>query len=412
MEENEQLVLNWFSKLAGGHINLGTLSDFMKNTCRKWNIQFRKIDPRRSENIVLGINQDCLRKQKKVLVSYLDYDRAAYSLRHAKAHTNLQEMMQMIRILIDMDFCIDVCGCNNTDAALEMPSDYYDYIIGFGDMFRLAKERNPKAFTIMYMTENPYTVSKAGEQKRIDYFYERTGKRISFARTGKFYLENDELLADAVICLGEKKYYSNRAVQRVYPSAFKNPQYIENKNNKRISTNFLVFGVKGFVHKGNDLLLEVFRNHPEWTLYMCGREITEECKKLGLKLPDNVVECGFVDVESDKFLELVEICPFVLLPSCSEGMSTSLLTCMRHGQIPVTMRGTGMDELSEYCEYFEDYHIEALDSKLEELSNMEKDRIVEYSDRIYQYANDKFTLKSYTDRLRKCFEELNLQGRY
>lgn len=33
MEENEQLVLNWFSKLAGGHINLGTLSDFMKNTC-------------------------------------------------------------------------------------------------------------------------------------------------------------------------------------------------------------------------------------------------------------------------------------------------------------------------------------------------------------------------------------------
>ena len=85
---------------------------------------------------------------------------------------------------------------------------------------------------------------------------------------------------------------------------------------------------------------------------------------------------------------------------------------MRHGQIPVTMRGTGMDELSEYCEYFEDYHIEALDSKLEELSNMEKDRIVEYSDRIYQYANDKFTLKSYTDRLRKCFEELNLQGKY
>lgn len=80
MEENEQLVLNWFSKLAGGHINLGTLSDFMKNTCRKCNIQFRKIDPRRSENIVLGINQDCLRKQKKVLVSYLDYDRTAYSL--------------------------------------------------------------------------------------------------------------------------------------------------------------------------------------------------------------------------------------------------------------------------------------------------------------------------------------------
>ena len=102
---------------------MGKISDIAKNTCRKCNIQFRKIDPRRSENIVLGINQDCLKEQKKILISYLDYDRTAYSLRHANAHTNLQEMMQMVRVLIDMDFCIDVCACNNADAALEMPSE-------------------------------------------------------------------------------------------------------------------------------------------------------------------------------------------------------------------------------------------------------------------------------------------------
>lgn len=385
---------------------MGTISDIVKNTCRKCNIQFRKIDPRRSENIVLGINQDCLREQKKILISYLDYDRTAYSLRHANAHTNLQEMMQMVRVLIDMDFCIDVCACNNADAALEMPSDYYDYIIGFGDMFRLAKQRNPKAYTIMYMTENPYSVSRAGEQQRIDYFHERTGKRISFARTGKFYLENDELLADAIICLGEKKYFRNESIYRVYPSAFKNSKYAENISTKRKCTNFLVFGVKGFVHKGNDLLIEVFRNHPEWTLYMCGREIKEECKRLEIVLPENVIDCGFVDVESDIFLKLAEVCPFVLLPSCSEGMSTSLLTCMRHGMIPVTMRGTGMDELAEYCEYFEDYHIPAIASKLEELSAMDAEKISKYSNRIYQYANESFTLRSYTERLRKCFKEL------
>lgn len=385
---------------------MGQISDMIKKICRKCNIQFRKIDPRRSENIVLGINQDCLREQKKILVSYLDYDRTAYSLRHDNAHTNLQEMMQMVKVLIEMGFCIDVCACNNADAALEMPSDYYDYIIGFGDMFRLAKQRNPKAYTIMYMTENPYAVSKAGEQERIDYFYERTGKRISFSRTGKFYLENDEMLADAIICLGEKRYFQNAVIHRVYPSAFKNSKYIENNNEKRKSTNFLVFGVKGFVHKGNDLLIEVFKNHPEWKLFMCGREIAEECKRLGIKLPANVIDCGFVDVASDKFLELVDVCPFVLLPSCSEGMSTSLLTCMRHGQIPVTMRGTGMDELADYCEYFEDYHISAIDSKLEELTAMKPKEIREFSNRIYQYANENFTLKSYTEHLRKCFEEL------
>lgn len=385
---------------------MGAISDIIKNTCRKCNIQFRKIDPRRSENIVLGINQDYLREQKKILISYLDYDRTAYSLRHANVHTNLQEMMQMIKVLIDMDFCIDVCACNNEDAALEMPSDYYDVIFGFGDMFRLAKKRNPKAYAIMYMTENPYTVSRNGEQERIDYFYERTGKKIQFARTGKFYLENDELLADAVICLGEKKYFRNNKIQRIYPSAFKNGKYDVNVCQKRNSMNFLVFGVKGFVHKGNDLLLEVFQKHPEWNLYMCGREIQEECKRLGLVLPANVIECGFVDVSSDKFLELIEICPFVLLPSCSEGMSTSLLTCMRHGLIPVTTQGTGMDELFEYCEYFEDYHLSAIESKIEALAGMGMEKIEEYSNSIYEYANENFALKSFTQNFKKCMEEL------
>lgn len=385
---------------------MSTLGNYTQKLFRKCNIQFRKIDPRRSENIVLSINQDCQKQQKKILVSYLDYNRTAYALRHTNPHTNLQEMMQLIRILINLDFCIDVCACNNEDASLEMPFDYYDYIFGFGDMFRLAKQRNPKAYTIMYMTENPYFASRSGEQKRIDYFYERTGKKVPFSRTGKFYLENDELLADSIICLGERQYFNHPSVQRVYPSAFKNEKCQTNNSTKRNNTNFLVFGVKGFIHKGNDLLIEVFQKHPEWKLYMCGREIKEECQKLGLTLPSNVIDCGFVDVRSDDFLELVEVCPFVLLPSCSEGMSTSLLTCMRHGLIPITMRGTGMDELAQYCAYFDDYHISSIEEKLVQIVKMDESKRVKLSDDIYQYANENFTLKKYTENMSNCLNTI------
>lgn len=385
-------------------IILKAVNEWIKTICRKMNIQFRKIDPRRSENIVLGINQDCLKDQPKILVSYMDYDRTAYSLRHARVHTNLQEMFQMIRILIDMDFCIDVCGCNNPDAALEMPSDYYDYILGFGDMFRLARKRNPKAFAVIYMTENPYAVSYANEQERIDYFYERTHKKIPLSRTGNFYIKGDEDLADAVICLGEKKYFRNTSVFRVYPSAFKNVKYDNNAQDRRRNTNFLVFGTKGFVHKGNDLLIEVFERHPEWNLYLCGSGIAQECKKMGLTLPQNVFDCGFVNVDSDQYLDLVRICPFVLLPSCSEGMSTALLTCMRHGLIPVTMRGTGMDELEAYCEYFEGYRISQIEGKICELVSMSPRFLSERSDQIYEYANRKFVLEEYTESLKKVLE--------
>lgn len=385
---------------------MSTLGTYTQKLFRKCNIQFRKIDPRRSENIVLSINQDCQKQQKKILISYLDYNRTAYALRHTNPHTNLQEMMQLVQILINLDFCIDVCACDNEDASLELPSNYYDYIFGFGSMFRLAKQRNPQAYSIMYMTENPYSVSFSGEQARIDYFYERTGKKVPFARTGKFYLENDELLADSIICLGERQYFNHCSVQRIYPSAFKNKKYLDNNNSKRKNTNFLVFGVKGFIHKGNDLLIEVFQKHPDWNLYMCGREIKDECKKLGLALPSNVIDCGFVDVGSDHFLKLVELCPFVLLPSCSEGMSTSLLTCMRHGLIPVTMRGTGMDELEQYCMFFDDYHISSIEEKLVQIINMGKDERVQLSNAIYQYANENFTLKKYTENMNKCLSKI------
>jgi len=382
-------------------IGLKAVNEWIKNACRKLNIQFRKIDPRRSENIVMGINQNCLREQKKILISYMDYGRTAYSIRYAKAHTNLQELFQMIKVLIDMDFCIDVCGCNNQDAAIEMPFDYYDYILGFGEMFRLARERNAKAYSIIYMTENPYAVSYERERERIEYFYERHRRKVPFVRTGKFYNVSDEQMADAVVCLGEIKYYTNKVIYRIYPSAFKNNRFNQNNQEQRKNTNFLVFGTKGFVHKGNDLLVEVFEKHPEWQLYLCGREIEQECRKIGLKLPKNVVNCGFVGVDSEEYLRLVKKCPFVLLPSCSEGMSTALMTCMRHGLIPVTMRGTGMDELASYCEYFEGYQIPLIEKKILELVSMDWDCVSEKSSQIYEYANKAFTLEEYTRNFKK-----------
>jgi hypothetical protein len=386
--------------------NMGNISELIKNICKKHNIQFRKMDVRRSENITLGINFDCLKRQKRILISYLDYDRTAYSVRYANGHTNLQEMFQLIKVLIDMDFCIDVCGCNNEDAAREMPSDYYDYILGFGDMFKLAKKKNPKAYTIIYMTENPYTISCAREQERIDYFYERTGKHISFERTGKYYQKNDECGADAIICLGESYYFKTGNVHRIYPTAFKNEKYISNIHQNKSSANFIVFGVKGFVHKGNDLLVEVFERHPEWKLYMCGNGIEDECKKLAIKLPANVIDCGFVDVNSDKYITLVKQCRFMLLPSCSEGMSTAILTCMRHGIIPVTMKGTGMNEMHEYCEYFEGYQISDIENKLIELASSDNRKLEQWSDKIYKYANDTFTLEKYTNNIRNCLKNI------
>ena len=362
------------------------------------------------EQFTADINRDCTKEQKKILLCYLDYSRTVRELRQNFGHTNRQEMMQMIKVCIEKDWCIDVCGCNDAYAREQIPADYYDYILGFGENFRYAKEKNPKALAIIYMTENPYDISYEKEMQRLAYFKERTGRIFHLERTGVYYQKDDEKKADAVICLGDENYFSkDKKVIRIWPSALKNPTFRPELSEKK-KTNFMVYGTDGFVHKGNDILVEIFAKHPEWNLYLCGARGAEKAKEAGYQLPANVHAVGFVDTLSEQFNEIVGKCYYLLLPSCSEAPSTAVLTGMRHGMLPVVSKGIGLDELEEYCSYFPDYHIEAVEDLLEQLTKQEVDEreLQEKSIRVMEYADAHYGLADYTDGLREALRQLAL----
>ena len=96
----------------------------IKNLLRKLRLQ--KIG---EEQFFADINKDCTKNQRKILICYLDYQRTVRELRHNFGHTNRQEMMQMIKVCIANDWCIDVCGCNDPYAKEQISEDYYDYIL-------------------------------------------------------------------------------------------------------------------------------------------------------------------------------------------------------------------------------------------------------------------------------------------
>lgn len=362
------------------------------------------------EQFTADINHDCTREQKKILLCYLDYSRTVRELRQNFGHTNRQEMMQMIKVCIDNDWRIDVCGCNDSYAREQIREDYYDYILGFGENFRYAKEKNPKALAIIYMTENPYDVSCEKETQRLTYFKERTGRTFYLERTGVYYQKDDEKKADAVICLGDEKYFpQDKKVIRIWPSALKNPTFELDFSEKK-TTNFMVYGTDGFVHKGNDILVEIFAKHPEWNLYLCGARGAEKAKEAGYQLPPNVHAVGFVDTLSDQFNEIVGKCCYLLLPSCSEAPSTAVLTGMRHGMLPVVSRGIGLDELGAYLEYFSDYHIETVEPVLTKLAAQGVDAcgLPEKSRRVMEYADMHYKLSDYTEGLQEALRQIAL----
>ena len=51
-------------------------------------------------------------------------------------------------------------------------------------------------------------------------------------------------------------------------------------------------------------------------------------------------------------------------------------------------------------------NILSIEDKLEKMVSFDRKEISEYSNRIFQYANQNFTLEAYTESLKRCFQEL------
>ena len=160
------------------------------------------------------------------------------------------------------------------------------------------------------------------------------------------------------------------------------------------------------MHKGIDLLLEVFSKHLEWNLIVCGKTFKDECKALKINIPSNVHYYGFVDVGSQEFLDLCQSCGFILLPSCSEGTSTAVETAMRHGLIPIVMSNMIIDEPEKYFYTFHGFYLDQIEETLIKVLELSAEDYQKLSKEISSYANDRYSLERYTNDFRKIIESI------
>lgn len=365
-------------------------------------------------HIITNINYNPTDVQKKILLIYLDYGSVTKEISEFKRrtdsgslHTNRYELFVILHVFSELNYVVDVCG-NNDESAIEyIKSQKYDYIIGLGDVFRWCVD-HMEAMKILYLTENPYYISYHHEAARIEYYFSRTGKKVELVRSGTFYKLDEEKKVDAIIGMCEEEYLKQVFVpkQIIYPSAFKNTKKIDYSN--RCKKSFLLFGADGFIHKGVDVLVEVFSKHPEWQLYLCGSYISGNIEKLLGKcyLTENIHDCGYVAVNSQVFIELSEKCSFIILASCSESISTGVLTGMRHGMIPVVTKESVRSEIFEYCYLLNDFYIEQIEHDIEEIMTISSEELELKQTEVERFANQEFSLTSFKERFTKAFKNV------
>ncbi|EFV68548.1 hypothetical protein HMPREF9011_00997 [Bacteroides sp. 3_1_40A] len=280
----------------------------------------------------------------------------------------------MARIIGTRGYVVDVVDYMNRNAKLKFNYDMVVGLIPRGiDIY--TKHMNPGCLRIAYLTSMNLAITTGNEKIRLDELKQRRGIELSPRRGSSTVIGKEIEQFDGAWYIGNKYNFHSYDCFKMPPSfRIVNSGYAfdwAKENIERDSKSFVFFASLGQVHKGLDLLLELFSQHlKDYTLYVCSgyeqeEDFYQEYHK-ELYETSNIIPMGFVDIESETFREISYKCTFAILPSCAEGCAGSILTAMSAGMIPI---------VSKECGFEDDEVINLPDCKMETIFGY----VVEYS---------------------------------
>ena len=334
-------------------------------------------------------------------------------------HTNQIECYTLANVLDELGFAVDVIDYDHTKVAIAYES--YDLLIGFGNVLEKAFKHISlaKTKTIYYGTGNHYFFVNAASLERIREMYERSGHVMwRSARYSEYTWSFQTTLVDGMIVLGNeftadtfRKYYRRGMVFPIPASFHKTvvPK-LEEKDFEQAKTHFLWFGSNGALHKGLDLLLDIFKDQTTWTLHVCGANPWEkeffEYYQEALANSPAIVHHGFVDIHSSAFSEILHRCACVIFPSASEGGCASVVTAMGNGGlIPIVSKSCGLD-VEELGWIFDRLDIESIRICIEKVVSLPEAQLRERAERTYSSVNEHHALDGYKKRVEAALREI------
>jgi len=303
------------------------------------------------QNITGGFNNLELR----ALLYYKTESLCDHELARAYTHTNHWRIMEIVIILNSLGFIVDV-----VDRSLDYfePEDKYNLFIGLGSgnsgkYYEKYSARLTKAVKVLFATgSNPDSRIRLCVDRYDDFNY-RNGLNVPYARIPDKIIFSEFLkYTDYILAIGEPGMFCNESykdcgkpVKSFLPNSSPALGFRPSWVKTRELNKFLCFAGNGLIYKGVDILIEVFRELPEMELIICGpkEDALFQAYERELSGNGNIHYEGFVRINSDRFNELCGECAYVILNSASEGVATSVSTCMRCGLVPVTNYEVGIN---------------------------------------------------------------------
>lgn len=360
------------------------------------------------KNIYYNINLDLCKIQKRVAFVYLNTLFENPFNEKEVYHVNRIHVYQLLKPFIEFGYIIDVYPCENLGKNDFFYDVSYDIIFGFGPTFVLLSELNSQAYKILFVTENAPWIVKDNYNERLKLFNSRNGRipHRAISRTN-FYTKEMFEISNVGICINGT--YNLNSMKEALPYIYQinvNSIYDGRKVEKdhtNTKNSFLWFGSTGLIHKGLDILIDVIKDMPHCSLDIYGASSEE---LLDIKLPENVHNCGKVNIHSKEFLEeVVAKHTFVVSLSCSEGMQSGIATCMNYGLIPILTKETGYDD-NPYVLQVDNINIVYLTKYLEQCINMDTCYLKELECLVQDYSLYNYNLDFFTNNFNNIITKI------
>jgi glycosyltransferase involved in cell wall biosynthesis len=353
-------------------------------------------------------------RDRRILISYTTRPFCKGVSLH---HTNTAEALAMAEVCHAMGFVVDVVDYCDAD-----PVDYdrYDAILGFGEpLIHRFYETDRQITTVYYGTGMPAFRQNAAALSRVADVHRKKGVWMpESVRLADKTWSIQTSLVDAIITLGNETVIA--AYQACFPGRIYNvpvtffspfpPGDLQvRKQYEQARRHFLWFGSGGLIHKGLDLVLDVFRDLPDLDLHVAGPLDKEKrflsCYHSELYETPNVHAHGFVELDSDLYGSLLETCGYVILPSCSEGEPSSVVNPMAYGLVPVVPDTAGI-RVEDFGMRLQGLAVPQIRQAVTACASLAPEDLKDRSCRCLQHTRQTHSLDAYQRRLTDSLSDI------
>jgi len=347
---------------------------------------------------------------KNVLISYI---LTPFVSVISYSHTNVMECYTAAEVFQKIGFNVDVVDFMD---GRNIDYNFYDVVYGFGYPFENAfySDCAEKIKKIFYSTGAcPFYSNKNTALKILDFYIEKDKIIPQSGRLLYQFWSMQSIMPDLNVCLGNQ-FVANTYLE-INPylnikslSIFFFDVYdidLAKKNYKEAKKNFLWFGSSGLLHKGLDILIDIFSERNDVFLHICGASKTEKkffnFYQAIIDKSDNIVEYGFVDINSDNYNKLMNLCGFVIYPSISEGGAAAVVNVMANGGlIPIISKSSGLD-VEEYGYVFDDIEKDVILKKIDEALELTEEELYLKSLKTKSNVRDNYSYQNYKNILKE-----------